>query len=96
VRVDGFASGDYNGFHADEGEGSVDQGAEEGEEVAGGAGDAVVVCKGARISPVSEADAVVVRSAAESDDQGDKDEAEETENLDGSGYYFCFSVETDG
>ena len=82
VGVYALAGGDDDDLDADEGEGRVDEGREEPEEVPCGAGDAVVVVPRAGGVPVAEADGLARRSAPGRDDEGDDDEPEEAGDFD--------------
>lgn len=80
--VGGLGGGDGGDLGAYEGEGGVDQDAEEPEEAALRSGDIHVLDKATRLPPVFESDGLVVRTPTGGDDDARDDEANDRDDLD--------------
>ena len=103
ARVGGFAESDADELGAEVGEGGLDHACPDTQEAAGRALDDDLVFtggsgelrKGAGVTPVSEAGADVVGTAAEGDDEAEEDEHDDDESLDQRHPEFCFAEEGD-
>lgn len=93
MGVDGLSGSNDNRLNAHKRERSIDKSREEAQKVTSRASDAVVVYPRSRVTPIPEANGLVIGSSSSRDDNGHDDEANEAENLDGTGYHFCFSKE---
>lgn len=92
LRLTGSAG---DGLDTTEGKGSVDERREEAQEASLVAGAEVLV-HGAWVLPVPEADAVAGRTAAEVDDEGEQQQADDGDDLDTGEDELSLAVDRDG